>query len=194
MLKNYYERMFNIWLYGTLASITVLLFSGIVAWTSSGLHDNFGKLFLEISAYSLVVAIFLLSVSLLLIGTEIIYRLIVGESLLSLVKSIQQTIYLRFFLKQHDSFEIPVVANNSKLPSYNPTNKRFNRAVRRCYVNVQKEYISVTIGIPYSQQAQQLLKSMESQIREEVSSYNPDYYFSGGTRRGQQWIFVGNKR
>ena len=48
--------------------------------------------------------------------------------------------------------------------------------------------------MPRTQQAQKLLKDMEEHIKEEISNYNPNYYFSTPLRVGNKLWFKGTKR
>ncbi|HFI0562651.1 TPA: hypothetical protein ACGO35_000328 [Streptococcus suis] len=147
----------------------------------------------DFSSLNFIMSISLIVVVILVINFEIFYRLRY-DSVINLVKSIQQTIALRKFLHQYQSTEIlPLVELNSP-QLQNPINKKFNKAVRRCFVDIQNDFVIVTLAIPRSQQAQQIFRNIESHIREELASNNPDYYFSGATRKGNQLILIGNKR
>ena len=49
-------------------------------------------------------------------------------------------------------------------------------------VDVHKDKVKIFIKVPRMQQAQKLLKAMESDIKEEISSRHPEYYFSSPQR------------
>ncbi|ARD90396.2 hypothetical protein LLA22_00330 [Lactococcus cremoris] len=136
-------------------------------------------------------AIATLILVLLLIVKEAISRLL-KDSLLNFFKSIFQTFKLRHFLVQNESSEKTV--ENQKVTSFNPIFKNFNKAVHKCVIDVTNENIIVFIKVPHTQQAQKLLKDMESQIKEEIASRNPDYYFSTPNRVKNKMWFIGTKR
>ena len=61
-------------------------------------------------------------------------------------------------------------------------------------IDISKENIILYLKVPHTQQAQKLLKEMEAQIKEEVASRNPDYYFSAPNRvKNKMWL-IGTKR
>lgn len=124
-----------------------------------------------------------------LICIEVSIR-IVKDSINNYFKSIYQTVKLRHFLRQRN-FAEQVQSSNTIC---NPTILTFNKSVSKCSVDIRKEHIVVFLKYPKTQQAQKLFKEMETHIKEEISSYNTNYYFSAPTRTGSHLWFTGTKR
>ena len=101
---------------------------------------------------------------------------------------------MRQFLKQNEQSEPMNTIENQIVTRINPILKKFNHSVLGCTVDVRKETVTVLLAIPRTQQAQNLLKEMEDDIKEEISSRNPNYYFSSPHRKGNKLWFTGTKR
>ena len=101
---------------------------------------------------------------------------------------------MRQFLKQDEHSEPVNTIENQTITRINPILKNFNQSVSRCTVDVRKESVIVLLAIPRTQQAQKLLKEMENDIKEEISSRNSSYYFSSPHRKGNKLWFIGTKR
>ncbi len=133
-------------------------------------------------------------IALFLIVSEIIQRFF-NDSIWNYFKSVYQTVRLRQFLKQDEkSKSVITIDSQTTVTKYNPVLKKFNKAVSKCTVDVRKSSVTVYIKYPKTQQAQKLLKDMEAHIKEEVSSRNPDYYFSSPSRERNRLWFVGTRR
>ena len=128
-----------------------------------------------------------------LILIELVQRLS-KDSFWNYFKSIYQTSRMRQFLKQDEHSELVNTIENQTITRINPILKNFNQSVSRCTVDVRKESVIVLLAIPRTQQAQKLLKEMENDIKEEISSRNPNYYFSSPHRKGNKLWFIGTKR
>lgn len=126
-----------------------------------------------------------------LLAFEVIAR-VKDDSLLNIFKSIWQTLRLRHFMAQTERTEKTV--EMQKVQSVNLIYANFNKAVHRCVIDVSEDKIIIFIKVPSSQQAQKILREMESQIREEVSSRNPNFYFSAPDRIKNSMWFTGTKR
>ena len=50
------------------------------------------------------------------------------------------------------------------------------------------------IPIPKTQQSQEVLKDIQSQIKDEIASKNINYYFSEVMRVGKNLFIIGNRR
>lgn len=130
----------------------------------------------------------------LFIMLELAFRF-TNDSILNYFKSVYQTINLRRFLSQDEnSKSIISIDNQTTVTKYNPILKKFNRAISKSTVDIRTETVKVYIIYPKTQQAQKLLRDMEVHIKEEISSRNPNYYFSSSTRAGNKLWFIGNKR
>ena len=129
-------------------------------------------------------------IPILLIIIELVQRLS-KDSLWNYFKSIYQTSRMRQFLKQDEKSEPMNTIENQTVTRINPILKSFNHSVLGCTVDVRKETVTVLLAIPRTQQAQKLLKEMEDDIKEEISSRNPSYYFSSPHRKGNKLWFIG---
>lgn len=130
----------------------------------------------------------------LFIMLELAFRFI-NDSVLNYFKSVYQTIRLRQFLKQDENSKSVIsIDNQTTVTKYNPILKKFNRTISKSTVDVRKEAVKVCIKYPKTQQAQKLLRDMETHIREEISSRNPNYYFSSSNREKNKLWFIGTRR
>lgn len=197
MKTTYYERMFNPCLYLIAQSIFLFLLGNICSLLTellASLNLLEMKLFLnELADTTFKASLICLCLTFLLIGIEGFQRL-KNDTLANLYQSIKQTLMIRKFLKQRRTDNPAVIAMDTPAILKNYVRSDFNSAVRQAIVNIQTNHIAVTLRIPDFQQSQAILRGMEAHIREELSSRNPDYYFSGATRKGNLLIFVGNKR
>ena len=132
-------------------------------------------------------------ITFLLIIIEIVQRLS-NDSLWNYFKSIYQTSLMRQFLKQDEKSESMSTIENQTVTRINPILKNFNQSILGCTVDVRKETVTILLLVPRTQQAQRLLKEMEDDIKEEISSRNPNYYFSSPYRKGNKLWFIGTKR
>ena len=197
MKTTYYERMFNPCLYLIAQSIFLFLLGNICSLLTellASLNLLEMKLFLnELADTTFKASLICLCLTFLLIGIEGFQRL-KNDTLANLYQSIKQTLMIRKFLKQRRTDNPAVIAMDTPAILKNYVRSDFNSAVRQAIVNIQTNHIAVTLRRPDFQQSQAILRGMEAHIREELSSRNLDYYFSGATRKGNLLIFVGNKR
>ena len=135
----------------------------------------------------------LIFITFLLIIIEIVQRLS-KDSLWNYFKSIYQTSLMRQFLKQDEKSESMSTIENQTVTRINPILKNFNQSILGCTVDVRKETVTILLLVPRTQQVQRLLKEMEDDIKEEISSRNPNYYFSSSYRKGNKLWFIGTKR
>lgn len=116
------------------------------------------------------------------------------DNLLNYFKSIYHTFKLRNFLTQREKSEKVTTIDNQTITTYNPINGSFNRCAHKSVVDIRKDEVTVFIKVPRDQQGQKVLVDMTSQLKEEVSSQHPDYYFSAPNRvRNSLWL-VGKRR
>lgn len=141
----------------------------------------------------LVFSISILAISSILVIGQLLYR-IAKDSIWNYFKSVYQTIRMRQFLKQVEYSEPIVTIENQTITRFNPVLSEFNQSVRKCTVDIRQEEVSIFLKLPRIQQAQKLLKDMEEHIKEEISNYNPNYYFSTPLRVGNKLWFKGTKR
>ena len=116
------------------------------------------------------------------------------DSLFNYFKSIYFTFKLRQFLTQREKSEKITTIDNQNITTFNPINSSFNHCVHKSVVDIRKDDVTVFVKVPRDQQGQKILSDMTSQLKEEVASQHPDYYFSAPNRiRNKLWL-VGKKR
>ena len=203
--KNFFQRTFNITVTLLMYSLFFLcltiglrllqdlianaqstylfhLFEAIKQWSSKGEY------------YTKTLAILLPLIATFIIIIELILRLLY-DTPINYFKSAYQTIRLAQFLRQDENSQLAFsIDNSSTVSRFNPILRKFNRATSKCVVDVRKDSVTIVIKYPKTQQAQKLLRDMESYIKEEISSRNPDYYFSAPNRKGNKLWFKSTKR
>ena len=203
--KNFFQRTFNITVTLLMYSLFFLcltiglrllqdlmanaqstflshLFEAIKQWASKGEY------------YTKILAILLPLIAVFLIIVELILRAIYDKPS-NYFRSAYQTLRLIQFLRQDENSQLAFsIDNSSTVTRFNPILRKFNRATSKCVVDVRKDSVTIVIKYPKTQQAQKLLRDMESYIKEEISSRNPDYYFSAPNRRGNKLWFKSTKR
>jgi len=122
----------------------------------------------------------ILIIIILLIIIEV-YKRIKYDSISNLVKSVIQTIKIRKFLKQDESYVNTNFSNNSKTTKVNQVVENFNKNIKHCIVDKKINKIII-------------LFNMEEQLIDEVTYLNPDYYFSNIQRNKKYMYIEGNKR
>ena len=147
------------------------LFATIRYWISQGEY------------YTKILSILLSLISVALIIIELLLRSLY-DTPVNYFKSAYQTIRLAQFLRQDENSQLAFsIDNSSTVTRFNPILRKFNRATSKCVVDVRKDSVTIVIKYPKTQQAQKLLRDMEAYIKEEISSRNPDYYFSAPDRK-----------
>lgn len=173
-----------------------LLIQMIETTKLSGMQDLFTTILDKLTTleyYIQLLSFCLIFITFLLIIIEIVQRLS-KDSLWNYFKSIYQTSLMRQFLKQDEKSESMSTIENQTVTRINPILKNFNQSILGCTVDVRKETVTILLLVPRTQQAQRLLKEMEDDIKEEISSRNPNYYFSSSYRKGNKLWFIGTKR
>ena len=185
--------------------ILVSFLAGFIGWSLDFLSNQFklnplsffdlsqinGFLYLG-SKYSYISMSFLLTVF-VSVMFEILNRFRF-DSLLNYFKSIYFTFKLRQFLTQREKSEKITTIDNQNITTFNPINSSFNHCVHKSVVDIRKDDVTVFVKVPRDQQGQKILSDMTSQLKEEVASQHPDYYFSAPNRiRNKLWL-VGKKR
>ncbi|EHC03148.1 hypothetical protein SSUR61_0880 [Streptococcus suis R61] len=198
--KTYFMRSFNFILNLLLIAPILYLFGWL--FNSLSIQLNTNTLFKletvttitdKISSISYGLALICLSLSLVLIGIEIVKRW-KTDRLVNYVKSVYHTFSLRNFLFQREKVQKVTSPEHQSVTTTNPVHNGFNRTVRRCVVDIRADYVVIFIRVPKDQQGQKILKEMESQLKEEIASQHTDYYFSSPTRVRNQLWFIGKKR
>ena len=198
MKKTYFMRTLNLNLRLILFSILTFIIKVFLDFMSASFEKSsllpLFKLSNSISAFShftFELSVGLFSLVILLTTLELINRF-KYDSWINYFKSIKQTFNLRRFMGQSEHSE--KIVETQKVTISNPINDKFNRAVRKSCVDLRNDKILVFIKIPHTQQTQKILKELEAQIKEEISSQNPEYIFSNFERVHNQLWLQGTKR
>ena len=198
--KNYFMRSFNLILYLVLSTPICSVFGWLFNFLSVQLANiSFVNLYTvknitdTISSVSHESARISLLLALLLAGSEIIQRL-KTDSLRNYIQSVYHTFLLRHFLFQRERVQKISNLEHQTVTTINPIHNGFNRAVRKCIVDIRKDTITIFLKVPRDQQGQKILKEMEAQLKEEIVSQHADYYFSSPIRVRNQLWFTGQKR
>ena len=203
--KNFFQRTFNI-------TVTLLIFGLFFLCLTIGLRllqdlianaqstylshllETINQWASKGEYYTKILAILLPLIAVLLIIVELISRAIYDKPS-NYFRSAYQTLRLIQFLRQDENSQLAFsIDNSSTVTRFNPILRKFNRATSKCVVDVRKDSVTIVIKYPKTQQAQQLLRDMETYIKEEISSRNPEYYFSAPNRRGNKLWFKSTKR
>ncbi|MFW5458448.1 hypothetical protein [Streptococcus hyovaginalis] len=198
--KTYFMRSFNLTLY--LFSLAPI--SSVFGWLFHFLSvqlinntlvnlDTITTFMKTISSVCHGLALVSLLFALLLAGLEMIQRL-KTDSIWNYYLSVYRTFLLRHFLFQRERVQKISNLEHQTVTTINPIHNEFNRAVRKCIVDIRKDTITVFLKVPRDQQGQKILKDMESQLKEEIVSQHSDYYFSSPVRVRNQLWFTGQKR
>lgn len=196
MEKTFFQKTFNLSRYLlvfviliTVLSITsrllILLFNNEVFSRKIVVIQD--KLYL-VSMIFLLVAIMLFLFLLTLLIIELIERY-KTDKISNYFESVKQTMRIRYFLIQHETISTSINSFQK-----NPIVQNFNKSVTGSIVDVRNESVIVVLKYPTSQQSQQIFRSMESHIKEEISNYNPNFYFSSAVRIGNKLFYKGSKR
>ena len=204
MKRSFFQKTYNLIINLTiiglicfLAQFCLGLFYQAIELTGLSQYNNSFILISDslanIKQVILVFSISILAISSILVIGQLLYR-IAKDSLWNYFKSVYQTIRIRQFLKQDELSETITFNENQTVTQFNPILREFNQSVSKCSMDIHNEEITVFMKIPRTQQAQKLLKDMEEHIKEEISSYNPNYYFSTPVRERNSLWFKGTKR
>lgn len=204
MKKSFFQKTYNLIINLTiiglicfLAQFCLSLFYQAIELSGLSQYNNSFILISDslanIKQVILVFSISILAISSILVIGQLLHR-ITKDSLWNYFKSVYQTIRMRQFLKQVEHSEPIVTIENQTITRFNPVLSEFNQFVRKCTVDIRQEEVSIFLKMPRTQQAQKLLKDMEEHIKEEISNYNPNYYFSTPLRVGNKLWFKGTKR
>ena len=202
MKKSYFMKTFNL----NINLILVSFLAEFIGWSLEFLSNQF-KLnplsffdlsqfnsYLELgSKYSYTALSILLFILFVSVMFEILNRFRF-DSLLNYFKSVYFTLKLRQFLTQREKSEKITTIDNQNITTFNPINSSFNQCAHKSVVDIRKDDVTIFVKVPRDQQGQKILSDMTPQLKEEVASQHPDYYFSAPNRiRNKLWL-VGKKR
>ncbi|AZZ63337.1 hypothetical protein [Streptococcus pyogenes] len=197
--KTYFMRSFNLilyllliapicyvfgWLFN-LVSIQLSTVTFVNLDTVKNVTDTISSVCYGFALISLLLA--------LLSGLKMIQRLNT-DSLGNYCQSIYRTFLLRHFLFQRERVQKVSNFEHQTVTTINPIHNGFNRAVRKCIVDIRKDAITVFLKVPRDQQGQKILKDTGVQLKEEIVIQHTDYYFSSPVRVRNQLWFIGQKR
>ena len=203
--KNFFQRTFNftvmLLIYGLFflcLTIGLRLLQNLMANAQSTYLSHLFEMMNQWASkgeyYTKTLAILLPLIALFLIIIELVLRAIY-DKLANYFRSAYQTIRLIQFLRQDENSQLAFsIDNSSTVTRFNPILRKFNRATSKCVVDVRNDSVTILIKYPKTQQSQKLLREMENYIKEEISSRNPEYYFSAPNRRGNKLWFKSTKR
>lgn len=198
MKKSYFSKSFNLNIYLFIISALGFLFSTMLNYLILRL-DNIKLLspptlqhLTKLHHSALLVSSLVLTCLVLSVTAEVISHSLT-DSVLNYLKSIFATVRFRQFARQNERINKTPTDTSTQI-SVNPIFRDFNRAVGKSVVDITRQKIFVYIKIPRSQQSQKILREMEAMIKEEISSRNPDYYFSSPERFKNHLWFIGTKR
>ena len=203
--KNFFQRTFNITvtllMYGLFflcLTIGLRLLQDLMANAQSTYLSHLFEMMKQWASkgeyYTKTLAILFPLIALFLIIIELVLRAIYDKPA-NYFRSAYQTIRLIQFLRQDENSQLAfAIDNSSTVTRFNPILRKFNRATSKCVVDVRNDSVTIVIKYPKTQQSQKLLRDMESYIKEEISSRNPEYYFSAPNRRGNKLWFKSTKR
>ena len=203
--KNFFQRTFNmtviLLMYGLFffcLTMGLILLQDLMANAQSTYLSHLFEVIKQWASkgeyYTKNLAILLPLIALFLIIIELILRAIYDKPA-NYFRSAYQTLRLIQFLRQDENSQLAFsIDNSSTVTRFNPILRKFNRATSNCVVDVRKDSVTIVIKYPRTQQAQKLLRDMEVYIKEEISSRNPEYYFSAPNRRGNKLWFKSTKR
>ena len=196
MQKAFYQKTFNIIRYLSIYAILSIVLSFTFHILIFLLNNEiFSKRVTIIQSKLHLISMLLLLIGILLfilLSTLLIIELIdryKTDKISNYIESVKQTMRLRYFLIQHETISTSINSFQK-----NPIVQDFNKSVAGSIVDVRNESVVVVLKYPTSQQSQQIFRSMESHIKEEISNYNPNFYFSSPVRIGNKLFYKGSKR
>ena len=196
MQKAFYQKTFNIIRYLSIYAILSIVLSFTFHILIFLLNNEiFSKRVTIIQSKLHLISMLLLLIGILLfilLSTLLIIELIdryKTDKISNYIESVKQTMRLRYFLIQHETISTSINSFQK-----NPIVQDFNKSVTGSIVDVRNESVIVVLKYPTSQQSQQIFRSMESHIKEEISNYNPNFYFSSAVRIGKKLFYKGSKR
>ena len=192
-LKNFNKLMIMLLISLLIITIALALKTQLASLSNSNKANNLINYVSYFTNTLLIIGGTILIIIILLIIIEV-YKRIKYDSISNLVKSVIQTIKIRKFLKQDESYVNTNFSNNSKTTKVNQVVENFNKNIKHCIVDKKINKIIILFKIPSKQQSQKILKDMEEQLIDEFTYLNPDYYFSNIQRNKKYMYIEGNKR
>lgn len=151
--KTYFMRSFNLILYLFLFAPICSAFGWLFNYLSVQLTnitfvnlDTVKSITDIISSVCHGFALISLLLALFLVGLEIIQRL-KTDSLWNYIQSVYHTFLLRHFLFQRERVQKISNLEHQTVTTINPIHNGFNRAVRKCIVDIRKDTITIFLKV-----------------------------------------------
>lgn len=200
MAKSYFMRSYNFIIFLLKTSLFAILLGAMTKYFASQISNTkvttiqqLSNITNSTSTYLIEIGFFSVLIAFVLISIELVNRFR-SDKIGNYIKSIYYTMLFRHFLIQTERTEKVMTIETQTITTCSPINNTFNRAVRKCIVDIRQDTVAVFVKIPSKQQAQKLLNEMESQVKEEIANRNPDFYFSSPTRAKNTLWFEGKRR
>ncbi|HEL0007758.1 TPA: hypothetical protein TUM56_001061 [Streptococcus equi subsp. zooepidemicus] len=197
MKNNFYRSTFNT----NVLLIKIAMTSLSLVLTISFITKSAPPFLHEIVEALMIINMFALCIigtSITIFSSLIIFETInrfANDSIDNYVKSISQTFQIRNFLKQIQPSDIAyLTGKNGLIKTKNPIIQQFNKTIKRSIVDIRHDKILVDIPVPKEQQTVKLLTNMITDIRENLTNINKDYYFSNPKRVRNHLYFEGTRR
>ena len=204
MKKTYFMRHFDrsvqLFMFSVLMELLRLLLQVLIFFMNkltldtkiSSLVDlvNQGVIYLNMgSLFFKNMSVLLIMLGGLIAIRELYFRLRY-DSLKNLVLSIRGAIKLRRFLHHIE----PPKDSEDKKSKENTIISSYNKAIRKVVIDVDNEELLLYIKLPKEHQAQKMLKEMDSEVKEEISTAYPDYLISIFERQGNSLWLKGTRK
>lgn len=200
--KTLFQRSYNFYVNLLLLAVSLILINLVIVIVTKYISGNPEMLFANLltsfsdnldnvsGAITIVVTV-VVSILTLAVSFEFFQRLR-NDKIINWFKSIVKTARFRGFLRQREN---SVNENSTEAQgNLNPILSSFNKAVSKSVIDIKEEKVLVYIPVPRNQQAQKKLQDMENQIKIELESQNPDYYFTEPVRIKNKLWFKGDRK
>ena len=71
--------------------------------------------------------------------------------------------------------------------------RKFNKSVKKAVINVNNTNVCLYIKLPINVESQQLVKNIQEELKEQMASDFPRYFFSDYSKEEGYLILVGSK-
>lgn len=133
--------------------------------------------------------ILVVGIGLLILAVFSVYLLSRQRGFVNYCKSLNDTGRLRRFLRQQNS-----INDFTSKKKVNLDQRIYNSALWYTYIDYAKDSMEVWACIPNNFKAKKVLDSNLDNIAQEVSSYTDKYICSGHTRKGNFYVYKGEKK
>lgn len=133
--------------------------------------------------------ILIIGIGLLILAAISVYLLSRKRGFGNYCKSLNDSCRLRSFLRQQNS-----INDFTSKTKVNLDQRIYNSALWYTYIDYAKDSMEVWACIPNNFKAKKVLDSNLDNIAQEVSSYTDKYICSGHTRKGNFYVYKGEKK